>query len=134
MAKWTPVSSEEEAAICEALEAGKSQYQVAKDFSRGSSTISRIATKHGLGHSDPKTKPAIEARMCYGSEARIKLVNRGLDKASDLLDAIDTPRALKDWFLGVAIGIDKRRLEDEDTNEGRGGELRLIFDKMGGGR
>lgn len=131
--KGGPVSEEEEAAICEALEAGMSTRQAAKKFNRAKSTIIDVARRNGLDLGDRSvTKNAAIAKSCYASEARIKLVGEGLDKARHLLPEIDTPRDLKDWFLGVAIGIDKRRLEDEDLGGDKGGEITKLFDSMEG--
>lgn len=130
MAKGGPVTGDEEAAICEALNAGMSQNRVAKAFDRSPSTINRIASENGLEYS--ALKKAHEARQFYASSDRIKLIGEGLDKARNLLPEIDNPRDLKDWFLSVAIGIDKRRLEDEDLGGDKGGEITKLFDTMEG--
>lgn len=131
MAKGGPVTDDEEEAILKALGSGKSTHKVAKEFKRAQSTISDVARRNGLDLADRSAiKKAAIAKSCYASVDRIKLIGAGLNKARDLLPGIDNPKDLKDWFLGVAIAIDKRRLEDEDIGEGKGGELTTLFNMM----
>ena len=127
MAKGTPVSSEEEAAICEALEAGKSQNRVAKDFNRAPDTVHRIAARHGLVYTAPKN--AAIAKSCYASEARITLIGQCLDKGLSLLDGCNSGREFKDILIGIGIALDKRHLE-EGGGGSQLGELKLLFSKM----
>jgi len=127
MAKGTPVSSEEEAAICEALETGKSQNRIAKDFNRSPGTIHRIAHKHGLEYSAPKKTAS--ARRQYASEERIGLLADCFEKGRELLAKCETPRGYKDIMVGLGIALDKRHLE-EGGGGSQLGELKLLFSKM----
>jgi transposase-like protein len=129
MGKGAPVSEDEEKAILEALESGKSQTQTAKDFDRSPDTIHRIAARHGLEYSGPKN--ANIARTCYASADRIKLVGKLLDKAEELIKTCSNPRDLQPLAMAIAIGIDKRRLEEATDPSARGGEIRILFEKMG---
>ncbi len=65
--------------------------------------------------------------------ARIKLIGRGMDKAAELLTQITSPRDLKDWSVAVAVLADKRRLEESTDPSARGGEIRILFEKMQAG-
>jgi len=130
MAKGGPVSESEEAEILEALKSGKSQNQTAKDFDRAPDTIHRIADRHGLVYTGPKK--ANEARSCYASAKRIELIGEALNKGRELLKSCDSPRDFQYLMTGFAIGIDKRRLEEATDPSARGGEIRILFDKMDG--
>lgn len=131
MSKGAPVSPEEEKAILEALESGKTTRQVARDFERAPSTVSDIARRSGLDMAErARMKKADIARTCYDSVARIKLIGRGMDKAVELLPQITSPRDLKDWSVAVAVLADKRRLEESTDPSARGGEIRILFEKM----
>ncbi|KQC16309.1 MAG: hypothetical protein APR56_08270 [Methanosaeta sp. SDB] len=134
MAKGGPVSETEEAEILEALKSGRSVRDVAGEFDRALSTISEVAKRNGLDLSERAAiKKAEIARTCYDSIARIKLIGRGMDKAAELLPQITSPRDLKDWSVAVAVLADKRRLEESTDPSSRGGEIRILFEKMGDG-
>lgn len=132
MAKGTPITEVEEQAILEALKAGKTTREVAKEFDRGSGTISQVARRNGLDlGARALAKKADLVRTCYASEARIRLVGKLLDKAEELMATCDNPRDLQPLATAIAIGIDKRRLEEATDPSARGGEIRILFDKMG---
>lgn len=134
MSKGGPVSEAEESEILEALKAGKTTREVADEFQRSRSTISDVARRNGLDLAElARMKKSDIARTCYASEARIKLIGRVLDKAEALLKACENPRDLQALMMTVAIGIDKRRLEESTDTTGRGGEIQALFEKMGEG-
>jgi hypothetical protein len=134
VAKGGPVGEEEETAILEALKAGRSVRDVAGEFDRAFSTVAGIGRRSGLDlAARSHTKQAAFANSCYASEARIKLIGRGMDKAAELLPQITSPRDLKDWSVAVAVLADKRRLEESTDPSARGGAIRALFEKMGGG-
>lgn len=131
MSKGGPVGEVEEKAILAALEEGKTTRQVAEEFERGTGTISRIAQRNGLDFTErAHLKKADVARLCYASEARIKLVGEGLDKVATLLKTCDNARDLQALAMASAIWIDKRRLEESTDPTARGGEIRILFEKM----
>ena len=91
--------------------------QIAKELKRSKSTIHGWLA--GLGLSVPndskersKTKNATAAHVQYCAEKRIALIDAGLKKLEELLPTIDKSSGMRDWFVAVGIGIDKRRLED----------------------
>jgi len=129
--KGTPVGGPEEAEILEALEAGRSVRDVAEEFQRATGTISNVAARNGLDLERSATKKAAIAKSCYASEARIKLVGEGLDKVATLLKTCDNARDLQALAMASAIWIDKRRLEESTDPTARGGEIRILFEKMG---
>lgn len=131
MANGSPISEDEEKAILEALKAGKTTREVAEIFGRGKSTVSDIARRAGLDLAGrARMKRADVARTCYASEARIKLVGELLDKARSMLTTCENPRELQHLAMVIAIGIDKRRLEETTDPSARGGEIRILFEKM----
>jgi len=132
MAKGGPVTEDEEKSVVKALEAGRSVRDVAAEFDRGKSTIGNIASRNGLDLVDVhRTKRAASANTCYASEDRIKLVGELLNKAKQLMKTCDSSRDLQYLATAIAIGIDKRRLEESTDPSSRGGELRILFEKMG---
>lgn len=123
----TPVSAEERERIIEALRAGESQTSVAKRFGRSSSTINRIAKEAGLEYSAPKN--ANEARWRFAKEGRLKLIEAGLQKALDMLPHLRKPLELQQWWMAVAVGLDKRRQEDDDGSR-RVGAIAELMQKL----
>jgi len=133
MAKGGPVGEDEEKAILEALKAGRSVRAVAGEYDRSISTISDVAKRNGLDLAErSETKKAALIRSCYAAEDRIKLIGEALNKGRELLKSCDSPHDFQYLMTGFAIGIDKRRLEEATDPSARGGEIRILFDKMGG--
>jgi hypothetical protein len=131
MSKGGPVGEDEEAEILEALKAGRSVRDVAEEFQRGTGTISRIAKRNGLDLAERSaTKTAAFINSCYASEDRVRLIGEALNKGRELLKACDNPRDFQYLMTGFAIGIDKRRLEESTDPSARGGEIRILFEKM----
>ena len=131
MVNGSPISEDDEKAILEALKAGKTTREVAEIFDRGKSTVSDIARRAGLDLAGrARMKRADVARTCYASEARIRLVGELLDKARSMLKTCDSSRDLQYLATSIAIGIDKRRLEESTDPSARGGEIRILFEKM----
>ena len=131
MAKGGPVGEEEEKAILEALKSGKTTREVAEAFDRAPSTISDIARRSGMDMAErARMKKADVARTCYASEDRIKLVGELLNKAKSMVKTCQSPKDLQHLAMVIAIGIDKRRLEDGGGNGDKPGEIKMLFDKM----
>ena len=131
MSKGGPVTKAEEKAILDALESGRGVRAVANDFDRSPSTISGVARRNGFDIAEHvRLKKADLVRTCYASEARIKLVGKGLDKVSTLLKTCDNARDLQALAMASAIWIDKRRLEESADQTARGGEIADLFQKM----
>jgi transposase-like protein len=131
MAKGGPVAEDEEKSIIQALESGKTTREVAKEYDRAPSTISDIARRSGLDMAErARMKKADVARMCYASEDRIKLVGELLNKAKAMVKTCQNPKDLQHLAMVIAIGIDKRRLEDGGGNGDKPGEIKMLFDKM----
>jgi transposase-like protein len=132
MSKGGPVGEEEEKKILEALETGRSVRDIAEEFQRGTGTISRIAKRNGLDLAERSaTKTAAFISSCYASEDRVRLIGEALNKGRELLKKCDNPRDFQYLMTGFAIGIDKRRLEESTDPSARGGEIRILFEKMG---
>jgi len=122
--KPTPVSAEERERIIEALRAGESQTSVAKRFGRGAGTINRIAKEAGLEYSAP-TK-ANEARSRFAKEGRIRLLDKALAKAEEMMDQLRKPLELQQLSIALAVLLDKRRLEDDDGQRRPGSIAELM--------
>lgn len=134
MSKGSPVSEDEEKAILAALESGKTTREVAEEFKRAPSTVSDIARRNGLDFAErARMKKADIARTCYASEERIKLVGELLNKAKQLMKTCDSSRDLQYLATAIAIGIDKRRLEEGPGHGNKSGEITKLFEKMESG-
>ena len=109
-------TQEEIAKIIELHNNNYSQGQIAKELGKGKSTINRVLQGLGLTNGTDqersKTKNATAARKAFSSERRIALIDAGLERLCELLPTIDKTSGMRDWFVAVGIGIDKRRLED----------------------
>lgn len=131
MSKGGPVSETEEAEILEALEAGLTTHQAAAKFDRAQSTISDVARRNGLDLADrSETKKAAIAKSNYATAERIKLIAEALNKGRELLTSCDNARDFQSIMTGLAIGIDKRRLEEGPGHGDKRGEITMLFDKM----
>ncbi len=132
MSKGGPVTEAEEKAILEALKAGRSVRATAREFDRSGSTVSDVAKRNGLDLAERAAiKKAEIVRTCYDSVARIELIGELLNKARSMLKTCDSSRDLQYLATAIAIGIDKRRLEESTDPSARGGEIRILFEKMG---
>lgn len=98
------------------LKAGKSQNWTAQKLNRSPSTINEVAKAAGLTNIRAP-KNANRARRDYAKAERIALLNRGFDKAEDLLETLEEAKALQAWMVAMATGIDKRRLEDGEVTD-----------------
>jgi len=131
MGKGTPVSKAEEADILAALETGLSLRQVGRDFDRSNSTIADVAKRNGFDVVEhARRKRADTARTCYDSTARIELVGKLLKKAEELMKTCESPRDLQYLATAMAIGIDKRRLEEGPGKGEKSGEIKALFERM----
>lgn len=100
------------------LKEGKSQNKTAKEVGRSPGLVNKVAREEGLVNIQPP-KNANGARRDYAQAERLALLNKGFDKAEDLLGSIGDAKELASWMIAVATGIDKRRLEDgEATHRG----------------
>ena len=131
MSKGGPVGEDEEKAILAALGSGRGVRAVAEDFDRSPSTISGVARRNGFDIAEHvRMKKADLVRTCYAAEDRIKLVGELLNKARSMIKSCDSPRDLQYLATAIAIGIDKRRLEESTDPSAKGGEILILFEKM----
>lgn len=82
------VTPEEHARIVEAIRAGSTCRQIASDFQRSTSTISRIAKAEGLAFDRAQTRAATEAKQADNRARRAALAPVFLDRAEDALGKI----------------------------------------------
>lgn len=130
MSKGGPVSEDEEKAIVEALESGKSTRFVARDFDRAQSTISDIVLRNGLDLAGRSAvKNATIAKSNYASIDRILVISECIAKGRELMAACEAPRDFQYIMTGLAIAFDKRRLEEGPSGE-KAGEIKQLFDRM----
>lgn len=113
MSSFEPVTESERERIVTLLRSGRSQTSVAKELARGSATINRIAKAEGLEYTAPKN--AVEAKRTFDQTRRLEVIDELVAKARSLVPSVDDPQKLTQLITGVAILIDKRRLEDGEA-------------------
>jgi transposase-like protein len=109
------VSDEERARIEATLRDGASINATARRHGRAPATVASIGRAAGIDVAYSAPKKANAARRDYALAERLALLNAGMDKAARLLATVTTPHELQQWMMAVAIGIDKRRLEDGEA-------------------
>jgi hypothetical protein len=109
--------------IREMVAQGTPQREVARAFGVNVSTISRVASDVADVAQRCKTENATAAhtalevaRSRWGAAERIELINKGFDKLNDMTDTLVFARDAKDWATATGILIDKRRLEDGESD------------------
>lgn len=109
-----PLTSYEKRTIREMLDQNHSHNQIAKIMGRSQSTISTFAKAQGyspLPERVPST--ANQARREFGKAERLALLNLVFEKGEEMLHSADlSPREYKETVTGLAIAIDKARLEE----------------------
>ena len=138
------VSVEERQRIVDLLhEHGGNQNRVAKICGRSQDTVRRIARTEGIESFKRTPKKALAVKAAVQEIDRMEIIGLGLQTGADLLrgyrnrDAtVENIRAYKDLMTGLAIGIDKHRLETgEVTNrtenrKSEGFSLEEEFDRL----
>lgn len=120
MGGHAPLSDDERDGILADLRAGMKPAEVAKKWRRSERTVHRLGAAAGLG--GVARKKADQARRDWALAERVGLLNKGFEKAEELLGKVATPHGFQAWAVAVGILIDKRRLEDGDATERTGVE------------
>ena len=112
------LTHEEKALIRELLEDEQSHNSIAKRLSRAQSTISEFAKREGFSPLPERTpRLANQARKDFARAERLELLNRAFEIAADMLEGGGlSARDFKELMTAVAIGIDKRRLEEGEPD------------------
>ena len=112
------LTDEEKVLIRELLEDEQSHNSIAKQVGRSQSTISEFAKREGYSPVPERTpRVANQARRDFAKVERLELLNQAFEIAADMLERGGlSAREFKELMTGVAIGIDKRRLEEGEPN------------------
>ena len=124
------IEPEEEKAICEALDAGLSLRQVAKQFNRSPSTISRTAARNCIDLERIRNKKATEAARTFSIIRRLETNNKAFIKFEELLDRCDNATDLRNLAVSYGIFTDKRLLEDRGAIGEAGGEIGKLLEAI----
>ncbi len=116
-----PLTTEETTRIGEMLDEGRSHNSIAKELGRAQSTISEYAKRQGYSPLPERTpRVANQARRDYARAERIDLLNTAFATGEEILKRGGlTAREYKEVMTGIAIGIDKRRLEEGEPDSVR---------------
>ncbi len=113
-----PLTTPEKQTIREMLDQNHSHNQIAKAIGRSQSTISDFAKREGYS-SLPERTPHVanQARREFGKAERLELISLVFQRGEEMLQKPGlTPREYKEVTTGIAIGIDKSRLEEGSPN------------------
>lgn len=104
--------------IKELLDDGRSHNSIAKELGRSQSTVSEFAKREGYSPLPERTpRVANQARRDFGKAERLELLNLGFEDAWAKFERGGlSARDYKELMTGVAIAIDKRRLEEGEPN------------------
>jgi predicted transcriptional regulator len=113
-----PLTAEETLRIRERLDEGRSHNWIAKELGRAQSTVSAYARRQGYSPLSERTPHvANQARRDYARAERIELLNTAFATGEEMLKRGGlSAREFKEVMTGIAIGIDKRRLEEGEPN------------------
>ena len=116
-----PLTDGEKILIRELLEDEQSHNSIAKRVSRSQSTISEFAKREGYSPLPERTpRVANQARRDFARAERVELLNRAFEVAEEMLERGGlSARDFKELMTAVAIGIDKRRLEEGEPDSVR---------------
>lgn len=103
-----------------ALVPGKSCHKIAAECGVSPQSVSRIAKRVGHDWEHSYTKKAVALHQTYTRVRRTELLDAGLAKSYELLKDVDTTQKMQSWWMGVAVGVDKRRQEDDSDGKRRG--------------
>jgi|SRR5215204_4303604 len=106
------IGAGEKARIVQTLKAGASVGQAVKAHNRSRDSIHRIAKDAGISFECSAMKKATKAKADYDQAARLELLNKVFNKASELLPQITEAKEFRELVTGIAIAVDKRRLEE----------------------
>jgi len=130
----TRIPVEEEEKILSLLLQGKSTRETGKIVGRSSGTVSNVAERNGLDivklrHDQLKRAQLVSA---YASaERRASVAAKMLDRGEKILEDTWTARDYRDVSVGLAVGLDKLRLE-LPHDESKGGEILELVDMLRG--
>ena len=124
------ISTLEEEAILEGLDAGLPLRQIAKQCNRSASTISRVAKRNNIDVVRTQTKKASEAAHAFGLIRRLTTNNKAFIKFESLLDECDNATDFKNLAIAYGIITDKRLMEASDEGGQRGGEIGELLEAI----
>jgi hypothetical protein len=113
-----PLTSYEKQRIRTLLAESWSHNKISKELGRSQSTISDFAKREGFSPLPERTPHvANQARREFGKAERLELISLVFERGEKMLQKPGlTPREYKEVTTGIAIGIDKSRLEEGSPN------------------
>jgi hypothetical protein len=130
----TRIPVEEEERIISLLLQGKSCREVGKLVGRSNSTVSNVANRNGLDLVElnrDRLKRAELVAAYASAERRASVAAKILDRGEKILEDTWTSRDYRDVSVGLAVGLDKLRLE-LPHDENKGGEILQLVEMLRG--
>jgi len=110
-------------AIRERVGAGQTHREVARALGISPGAVSKFAVDVISDRDRSRTENAAQARSLlaatqndFDQAARIALINKMAVRIAEALDEPQMPRDLKDLAVAMGVAIDKRRLEDGESD------------------
>lgn len=131
MAKLTP---EERERILVLRAKGLGRNAIAREIGRSAGTISAVVTEAGESFDRSATKKATQVRKIIAEIDRMEIIGDILTAGQILLKNAKEARDYKDVVTGLAIGIDKHRLETGEVTDRKetrqGNDLKDFFSEL----
>ena len=124
------ITEETKDKVIELLEAGLSTRKAAKEAGISDFSVSKIAKERGFHFDTKANEMAAKCKTKYAQAARIDVVSEGINKLREMLHEINRAKDMRDWAVSLGILIDKRRLEDSEADNGKGGEIHALITAM----
>lgn len=130
----TRIPVEEEEKILSLLMQGKTTREVGQIVGRSSSTVSAVARRNNFDIVEAarsRLKRATLVAKYAQAEARASVAAKMLDRGEKILEDTWTARDYRDVSVGLAVGLDKLRLE-LPHDENKGGEILQLVEMLRG--
>lgn len=106
---------------------GMTQRQISSALNVPLSSVSRACQDAGVSAALAAITKARTDRITFDSERRKKLLDGMIEHAVSLLPTLKSAASLQSYAIGLAVLIDKRKLEDADgLSSGAGAILELV--------
>ena len=134
MTKGRKIPIEEEQEILALLMQGKSIREAGKIAGRGPSTVSAVARRNGLdlvSLAQDRMKRGQLVAAYANAERRASVACKILERGEKILEDTWASRDYRDVSVGLAVGLDKLRLE-LPHDENKGGEILQLVEMLRG--
>ena len=127
------LTDEVRAKIIDLTKQGLSQRQVGKALGCPAMVVSRACQDAGCSAVLASITKAKSIQNTFNSERRKQALDDLLQRALALAPLLDKPGSLYNYAVGMAVLLDKRRLEDADGLSGGGSAIMALLSQLSTG-